>query len=250
MMNMDYSANNRKKKEVGYQSRISWIKKRFKEGMKYKLLRVKEGKKSPNRGFIEYIPGKYNWRGINADGFMVIHCIWVVGRHKNQGYASKLLKVCMKDARIAGMHGIVGMSAEKGGWAPKKIFYEKNGLEKVDEFPPYYGLYVKRFFDDVSIPQFHSISKDKLKSYNNGITILYSHQCPYIPHLIDDVKQLAENNNLSFHTIKLQNSKEAQLNQLHPYGTYCITCDGELLSYKPGIRKETLDRLKTKQKGS
>jgi hypothetical protein len=60
------------------------------------------------------------------------------------------------------MHGIVGMSAEKGGWVPKKKFYEKNGLEKADEFPPHFGLYVKRFSEDAPIPQFHPISEEKM----------------------------------------------------------------------------------------
>ncbi|MHA1967888.1 MAG: hypothetical protein ACW964_08815 [Candidatus Hodarchaeales archaeon] len=54
------------------------------------------------------------------------------------------------------------MSAEKGGWVPKKKFYEKNGLEKADEFPPHFGLYVKRFSEDAPIPQFHPISEEKM----------------------------------------------------------------------------------------
>ena len=34
------------KKEVGYQNKVNWIKERFKEGLRYKLLLVKEGKKN------------------------------------------------------------------------------------------------------------------------------------------------------------------------------------------------------------
>lgn len=235
------------KKEVGYQNKIVWIKERFKEGMKYKLLQVTEGKRSPFRGFIEYIPGEYNWRGIDANGFMVVHCIWVVGRHKQKGYASKLLEFCINDAKEAGMHGVVGMSAEKGGWLPRKGFYDKNGFERVDEYPPHFGLYARFLSDDVPKPKFHEISGDKMKTYDKGITILYSDQCPYIPIVIDDIKQFAENSNLSLQTIKLMDSKEAQLNQIHPYGTYCIVCNGEVMSYKPGMRKQTLDLLKAKQ---
>ena len=68
-----------KKKLAGYQNKVKWIKERFKEGLKYKLLMVTEGKKETSRGMIEYIPGEYNWRGIQAEGWMVIHCLWVVG---------------------------------------------------------------------------------------------------------------------------------------------------------------------------
>lgn len=178
---------------------------------------------------------------------MVIHCIWVVGRHKKKGYASKLLQECINDAKDLGMFGVVGMTAEKGGWLPNKKFFEKHAFEKVDEFKPYLGLYANIFTEDAPKPRFYPISEEKMKQYGEGITILYSHQCPYIPLLIDDVRQFAENNNLSQQAIVLKDCKEAQLNQIHPYGTYCILCDGELISYKPGMRKETLDLLKAKK---
>ncbi|GAH09214.1 unnamed protein product, partial [marine sediment metagenome] len=58
------------KKEKGYQNKVKWIKERLKEGLKYKLLWVTEGsKKETSRGFIEYIPGQYNWRGIQAENW-------------------------------------------------------------------------------------------------------------------------------------------------------------------------------------
>jgi hypothetical protein len=139
------------------------------------------------------------------------------------------------------------MSAEKGGWLPRKGFYEKNGFERVDEYPPNFGLYAKFLSDGAPKPKFYEISGDKIKTYDEGITILYSDQCPYIPIVIDDVKQFAENSGLTFQAFKLKNCKDAQLNQIHPYGTYCIMCDGKLLSYKPGMRKQTLELLKTRQ---
>jgi hypothetical protein len=48
--------------------------------------------------FIEYIPGEYAWRAVNADGYMLIHCIWVVGSGKNKGYATRLLRLCEQEA--------------------------------------------------------------------------------------------------------------------------------------------------------
>ena len=56
-----------KKKFPGYQNKVKWMKERFKEGLKYKVLYVKEGNKESSRGMIEYIPWEYNWRGIQAD---------------------------------------------------------------------------------------------------------------------------------------------------------------------------------------
>jgi L-amino acid N-acyltransferase YncA len=226
------------KKEVGYQNKVKWIKERFKEGLKYKLLLVKEGEKETSRGFIEYIPGDYNWRGIKADGWMVIHCIWVIGKHKNKGYASQLLEECIKDAKEAKMYGVVAMTAEKGGWLPNMKLFIKNGFEKVDDFPPNYGLYAKAFSKNVPKPQFYPLSQGKLKEYGEGVTILYTQQCPYLPILVNDIEEIAREKDTNFQAILLDNTKEAQQNRIHPFGTFCIICEGEVIPYKPGIKKE------------
>lgn len=65
-----------KKKSEGYQRKLRWLKERFAEGMSIKMLAL------PQRGFIEYIPGEHAWRAVHADGYMLIHCLWVVGKSK------------------------------------------------------------------------------------------------------------------------------------------------------------------------
>jgi len=58
-------------KNEEYRRKLEWLKQRFTEGMKFKVLySVKDG----SLGFIEYIPGKYAWRAVEASGYMVIHC--------------------------------------------------------------------------------------------------------------------------------------------------------------------------------
>jgi len=232
------------KKEAGYKNKVEWIKERFKEGLKYKLLRVKEANKVRLGGFIEYIPGEYNWRGIEAPDWMVIHCIWVVGRDKKRGYASRLLEECLKDAREADMQGVVCMTAEKGGWLPNKKLFEKHRFEKVDEYEPFFGLYARAVLDKVTFPKFYPISIDKMNEYDKKITILYSHQCPYITRTVEEIRSFAKKADLSFQEINLKNCKDAQLNQIHPYGTYCIFSDDKFLSYIPGEKKRILNFLK------
>ena len=85
-----------RKNGEGYRSKAAWVRERFKEGLRLKLLLVDEGSKRGfrSRGFIEYIPGEFTWRGVSARGYMVIHCIWVVGRNKSKGYGGKLLRHC------------------------------------------------------------------------------------------------------------------------------------------------------------
>ena len=228
-------------KMPGYQNKVKWMKDRFKEGLKYKVLYVKEGNKETSRGMIEYIPGEYNWRGIKADGWMVIHCIWVVGKAKKQGSGDKLLQVAIDDAKNLGMFGIVGMSAEKGGWLPNKKLFLKNGFVKVDEIEPNFSLFAKFFKQDAPKPTFYPINKTKQNQYSQGATIIYSDQCPYITDLVEDLKEIDTKGN--FKTIKIDECKEAQQNGLYPYGTYCIICNGEISLYKHTTKKELTEIL-------
>lgn len=230
-----------KKKLAGYQNKLKWIKERFKEGLKYKLLRVKEGNKETSRGMIEYIPGEYNWRGIKADNWMVIHCLWVVGKHKKKGYGSQLIEHALKDAKEAGLHGVVGMTADKGGWLPKKTLFEKLEFELVDEMEPYFRLYAKAFSDDGPKPKFHPISKEKLKKHDSGVTIFYSDQCPYVVDLVDEVRDMPKTDNLDL--VKFESCKEAQENGIYPYGTYCVICNGERTLYQHTLKKQIQEVL-------
>ncbi|MFX1566826.1 MAG: GNAT family N-acetyltransferase [Promethearchaeota archaeon] len=224
-----------KKKFPGYQNKVTWMKERFKEGLKYKVLYVKEGNKETSRGMIEYIPGEYNWRGIQADGWMVIHCIWVVGKAKGKGYGDKLLKIAIEDAEKLGMYGIVAMSAEKGGWLPKKKLLLNNEFEKVDEIEPYFTLYAKYFNIDAPKPKFSPLDKNKQNEYSEGVTIVYTDQCPYITDLVEETKDIDKKGR--FNAIKVNECKGAQENGLYPYGTYCIICDGDIALYQHSTKK-------------
>ena len=232
-----------KKNELGYQRKLKWIKDRFKEGLKYKILIVKEGNKETSRGMIEYIPGEYSWRGIQADGWLVIHCLWVVGKHKSKGYGSKLLEVAIKDAKDRGMYGVVGMSAEKGGWLPKPRIYIKNGFEKVDEIEPYFGLFAKFLSDKAPKPKFYPVSEEKIQEYATGVTIIYSDQCPYIVDLVDDLVNESKDTKDSIKEVKLNSCVEAQKNGIYPYGTYCIICDGKKTLYQHPTKRKILGLL-------
>ena len=59
-----FCLKSRKTKSQAYKDKVNWFKERTKEGLKIKLLLVKEHKGMTSRGFIEYIPGEKNWRGI------------------------------------------------------------------------------------------------------------------------------------------------------------------------------------------
>jgi hypothetical protein len=60
-------------KQEGYRPKAEWLKQRFSEGPEYKVLySASEGAVAT----IEYIPGEYTWRAVNASGYMMIHYIF------------------------------------------------------------------------------------------------------------------------------------------------------------------------------
>ena len=100
-----------KPKSEGYRRKLAWLEQRFAEGMQIKI--VVENERPV--GFIETIPGEFAWRAVNAAGFLVIHCLWVVGRAKKKGYGSRLLNACLEEARNDHRNG-VAMVTSRGNW--------------------------------------------------------------------------------------------------------------------------------------
>jgi GNAT superfamily N-acetyltransferase len=231
------------KKEEGYKSKVTWIKEQFKKGLKYKLLLVNEKGKQTSRGFIEYTPSKMSWRGIEAENWLTIHCLWVIGKHKNKGYGSELLKLSISDAKEQGMNGVVGMAAKKGGWLPNAKIYIKNGFKKVDECETDIELYALSFSNNTSIPRFSKTSEKKTREYSEGVNIFYTNQCPYLHDLINDIEKIAREKNKKFQKYRLKNPIEARELSLHPYGTLSIICEGKVIPYKPRIKKEIMETL-------
>ena len=101
-------------KQEGYKRKTEWLRNRFSEGMRFKVL---HSAKERFVGMIEYIPGRYAWRAVEAKGYMVIHCLFILNKkYQGKGYGSILIDECIKDAKEANMYGVVAMTAEKGGW--------------------------------------------------------------------------------------------------------------------------------------
>ncbi|MDX9724707.1 MAG: hypothetical protein RBU37_28415 [Myxococcota bacterium] len=114
-----------KKKSEGYQRKLQWLEARFAEGLRIKMLQL------PERGFIEYIPGEHAWRAVHADGYLFIHCLWVVGKSKGKGHAAALLESCMQDAERMGLRGVAMVCSEKV-WMCSRRILEKHGFTCVD----------------------------------------------------------------------------------------------------------------------
>ena len=191
-----------KPKIEGYRRKLTWLKNRFLEGMKIKI--VYENGRSV--GFIEYIPGESAWRVVNADDYLVIHCIWVVGRGKKKGYGSRLLNKCLEDARKSNKHG-VAMVTSRGNWLADKKLLVNNGFEVVGHAPPSFDLLVKKF-DDAPPPSFPANWEGRLAYFGYGLTIVRPEQCPYIDDDAIRTLKTAESMGIPAQVVELQDSKE------------------------------------------
>ncbi len=222
-----------KPKSVGYQQKLSWLKQRFAEGMRIKILY--EGKRSV--GFVEYIPGEFAWRAVEAPNYLLIHCIWVVGKGKKKGYGSRLLDECVEDAREMRKHGVAMVTSSRHWLAGKKLFL-KNGFEVVDQAPPSFELLVKRFGDDAPLPAFPQDWDQRANRYGAGLTVIHADQCPYINDAVKQYMELAAERGVEAQVVKLTSSREVQDAAPSPYGVFNVVYDGRLVTYHYMGKKE------------
>ena len=218
-----------KRKEEGYQSKLSWFQKRYNEGMRMKVLFVNERGKMTSRGFIEYIPGEYAWRVLNAPKYMVIHCLWVVGKWKKKGFGRMLLEACIADAEQRGMNG-VAMVTNEGNWVTGKKILVKNGFEIVDSAPMGFELAVRRF-KDAPNPSFPTNWEERQKNCGKGLTIFYSAQCPYLPEAVNLAVGAGNEAGVKTKAIELRTAKDLQEKSPSAYGVFGIVFDGKLINY-------------------
>jgi GNAT superfamily N-acetyltransferase len=217
-------------KQEGYRRKIDWLKKRFSEGMKFKVL---HSAKDGDVGFIEYVPGKYTWRAVEASGYMVIHCIAIMSRkYRRKGYGSLLVEECLKDAKKEKMQG-VAVVTRKGTWMAGNELFLKNGFEVVDEAPPDFELIVKKFKKNAPSPKFKGDWEKRLSRYDKGLTIVCCDQCPYVAKSVKEISETAEEKyDIKPNIIELRDCRDAQ-NGLSPVATFSMIYNGKLVADHP-----------------
>ena len=231
------------KKHVELRNKIDWIKKYYPKGLRIKALLSKRG---GYQGMIEYIPGKYAHRPIEAKGYMFIHCVFVGFKKefKGKGYASKLINECIKDAKENKMYGIAVVSRKGSFMAKKDIFIKKNFCE-VDKVKPDFTLLVLKFDQKSPTPKFKNLKRN-LEKYNEGLNILRSVQCPYTEKNVNSMIKTAKNKfGLETTLIDLKDANEVQKSPC-AFGSFCLIYNGEIISYHPisNTRFENIMRKK------
>jgi len=226
-----------KKKAPGYQHKLEWLQARFAEGLKIKL--IYEGKRSV--GFIEYIPGEFAWRVVDAPNYLVIHCLWVVGSGKGKGYGTRLIEACIDDARESGKDGVAVVTSS-GVWLAHQGIFLHNGFVLQDEAPPSFQLMV-RSFDGSPRLSFPTNWEERSARFGRGVTVVYTAQCPYIQDAVDYAVSGCRDAGLDAHVVELHTREDVREQAPAANGIFGIVHDGKLLSYHYLLPKDFAQRL-------
>ena len=214
-------------KNEGHRRKLDWLKKRYAEGLRYKVLR---SRKFGDMGMIEYAPGSHAWRPVEAEGYLVIHCLMVNSKHKGKGLGALLLDSCLRDAKKSKCRGVAVVTSSDSFMAGSGLFI-KAGFVSVESSPPY-ELLVKKFKATAPDPRFIVNRERALKTYTKGLTILAADQCPMVPKCVEDISQAARALGLKPKVVRIRSAK-ASRELPTPYGVFSIIYDGRLIVERP-----------------
>jgi hypothetical protein len=229
-------------KHIELRRKIEWYKKYHPIGLRIKVLLSKLG---GYQGMIEYVPGKYAYRPVEAEGFMFIHCVFVGFKKefKGRGYASLLIDECIKEAKDAKMNGVAVVTRKGPFMVNKDIFLKKNFVI-VDSATPDFNLLVLKFNINAVDPKFKEMSTEK---YSKGLTVIRSAQCPYSVKNVNAIMSTAKKLKINASLVEMERSEDAQMSPC-AFGSFCIVYDGEVISHHPisNTRFENIMKKKLK----
>ncbi len=213
-----------KKNSEGYQNKNKWLNQQFEKGLQY--IQLLENHKQV--GFIEYTDAEYSSRVVYADGYVVIHCLWVsvVGN----GYGTRLLAKCLEDAKMRGKKGVVVITNDKTSWTPSKDLFLHHQFQLIATAPYDFELLVYPFSEDVDLPYFPENWQERLVNFKN-VTILRSFQCPYVEVATENILVAATKLGISVDVIDIQNREELMEKSPTPYGIFSFVYKGQLISF-------------------
>lgn len=211
----------------GHRRKSEWLKERYAEGLRFKVLRSQA---SGDIGMIEYAVGNQAWRPVEAEGYLVIHCLMVNGKHKGKGLGKLLLESCLEDAKKSKCQGVAVVTSSDSFMAGSDLFI-KAGFVPVDRIPPY-ELLAKRLKRAAPDPRF-IVDRERLpKRYRKGLTILAADQCPMVPKCVEEIAEASRTLGLEPNVVRIRSAK-ASRELPTPYGMFGILHDGKLVAERP-----------------
>lgn len=212
---------------AGRQAKLCWLQANFQCGLRAKTLLDQD---EVPRGYIEYLPGEFAWRGVDAGGYMFIHCLWNHSkRHQRLGWGSALVEACLDDAKKAGMNGVAVVTRE-GPWLADRRLFLANGFELAGTAPPDYQLLVRKLKASAARPVFKGGWDEKVARYRRGLTVIRSGQCPYIAKFAAEIAETAEQEcGIQARMVDIRSWQDAQ-NAPTPYAVFALIYKGRLVA--------------------
>jgi len=207
--------------------KLLWLRAHAKSGVRGRVLLAPDGHPA---GYVETVPGENAWRGVNAEGYLFIHCVWVHARqYQKKGWGRLMVEACLEDAQAAGMQGAAVLVRE-GPWMAGRALFLACGFEPVDAALPDYQLLVRKFHGGAPTPTMRCSGDRELAQYGRGLTLIRCGQCPYLSKFTAEIAEtaLAEYGMMP-RIVELRSAAEAQ-NAPTPYAVFSLLHDGRLLA--------------------
>jgi GNAT superfamily N-acetyltransferase len=218
-------------KHVELRKKIDWYSEYYERGLRIKVLMDEIG---GYQGMVEYIPGKYAHRPVDAEGYLFIHCLFVGFRkeYKGKGYATALIEECLKEAKEGGYLGVATVT-RKGSFMADDPIFVRAGFEIKDSAKPDFHLMAFKFKPDNPDPKFKKDVLNETERYGPGLVILRSPQCPYSEKNVRKIMETAKDDYQLDVTLVELEGYEAAASAPNPFGTFCILLDGEIITHHP-----------------
>jgi N-acetylglutamate synthase-like GNAT family acetyltransferase len=230
------------KKHLELRKKIEWFNRYYPKGLRIKILFSEKG---GYQGMLEYIPGKYAHRPVEAEGYMFIHCIFVGFKRefKGKGHASSLIDECIKEAKDKKMLG-VAVVTRKGSFMARDDIFLKKGFEIADIAGPDFNLLALKFDKKSKNPEFKQNMNDSLSRYDEGLIIMRSPQCPYTEKNVNAIIESAKRMQIKTSLIDLNGAESAQ-NMPCAFGSFCIIYNRKIISHHPISKARFENIMKT-----
>lgn len=225
-------------------NKIDWYREYYPKGLRIKAAISEKG---GYQGMIEYIPGEFAHRPVNASGYLFIHCVFVGFKSdfKGKGFASTMIEQVIEESRSQNMNG-VAVVTRKGSFMVDHDIFLKHGFEIVDKAKPDFELLVYKLNQESPSPSFKHDVLNHTENYQKGLTIIRSVQCPYTEKNVNAMLETAEKKfNIPTQLIDIKDYQMAQQTP-SPFGTFCIILNGKVITHHPisNTRLENILRAK------
>ena len=210
------------RKNDGFQRKVQWLRQRFNEGLRCLLFRDGDGQPL---GFLEYVPGEYAWRPVDAAGWLFVHCLWVNPKgQKIGGLGSRLIRACLEEARQADAFGVAAMVTDGPSMAGKEVFL-KNGFQVVGSADRFQMVACR--LKDGPEPRFRDLASNGPRS--RGLQVVYCNQCPMLSKSVRGLSEVAAEYGLELKVTELKSAREAQCAPSY-YGVFNLLWNGRVVA--------------------